>query len=124
MAMQAVYWALGIHDPEFVERFGKPMATYKMLQAKAAWAVLSFRTLEGGRCRRAGRRDRRRATRSPARGATRSRSIDGARRPPDPTDMHTVLVEMLEQAQAYVSGNTVLIQRENGPWVLDQSMPT
>ncbi len=46
MAMQAVYWALGIHDPDFVARFGKPAATYKVLQAKAAWAVLSFQVVQ------------------------------------------------------------------------------
>jgi len=38
--------------------------------------------------------------------------------------MHVTLLEVLEQAQAYVSDHTVLIQRENGPWTIDRSMPT
>jgi len=42
----------------------------------------------------------------------------------DPDDMHTVLVEVLEQAEAYVAGNTVLLRRGDGPWVVDRSMPT
>ena len=42
----------------------------------------------------------------------------------DPDDMRIVFVDMLEQAFAYVSGNTVLIQRDGGSWRVDQSMPT
>jgi hypothetical protein len=43
---------------------------------------------------------------------------------PDPDDLFTVHVEILEQAVAYVAGNTVLVRRGNGPWVVDTSMPT
>ena len=38
--------------------------------------------------------------------------------------MDVVFVDMLEQAFAYVSGNTVLIQRDGGAWRVDRSMPT
>ena len=38
--------------------------------------------------------------------------------------MRIVYVDMLEQAFAYVSGNTVLMQREGGAWTVDQTMPT
>ena len=48
LAMEAVYWALGIHDPEFVAKYGESEAVYKVLQAKSAWAVLSFRAIELG----------------------------------------------------------------------------
>ena len=34
MAMQAVYWALGIHDPEFVKRHGEQEAVYKVFRRK------------------------------------------------------------------------------------------
>ena len=43
---------------------------------------------------------------------------------PDPDDMRILFVDMLEQASAYVSGNTVLIRRAGGSWNVDQSMPT
>ena len=42
----------------------------------------------------------------------------------DPDDIQTILVEILEQAEAYVAGNTVLLRRADGPWVVDRSMPT
>ena len=41
LAMEAVYWALGIHDPEITP-------VYKVVQQKAAWAVLSFRAIKAG----------------------------------------------------------------------------
>jgi hypothetical protein len=121
--METVYWALGIHDPEFVKRVGEREAVYRVLQAKSAWAVLSFRVVQGDD---PGLRSAEQAT-----GTT----FDGARRygfhvyrwgaeSPDPSDMHVTLLEVLEQAQAYVSDDTVLIQRENGPWTIDRSMPT
>lgn len=42
----------------------------------------------------------------------------------DPDDLRIVFVDMLEQAFAYVSGNTVLLRRGDGSWTADQSMPT
>jgi len=123
VAMEAVYWALGIHDPEFVKRVGEREAVYRVLQAKAVWAVLSFRVVQGDD---PGLRGAEQVT---------GTQLDAARRygfhvyrwgmeRPDPSDMHVTLLEVLEQAQAYVSDNTVLIQRENGPWTIDRSMPT
>jgi hypothetical protein len=124
LAMAAVYWALGIHDPDVVASFGdEEEGTYEVLRQKAAWAVISFRTV--------GEDD---AGLRAAEDATGTR-LDGPRRyavhvyrwgeeTPDPADMHVVHLEVLEQAHAYVSGNTVLIQREQGPWTIDRSMPT
>jgi hypothetical protein len=43
---------------------------------------------------------------------------------PDPNDIHTTLVEVHEQALAYVSGGTVMIQRDGGSWSIDRSIPT
>jgi len=116
LAMEAVYWGLGIHDPDI-----KPV--YKVLQAKAAWAVLSFRALKADEP-----------------GLAEAEQATGVRLPGprryffhvyrwgdlnhNPDDMRIVFVDMLEQAFAYVSGNTVLIQRDGGPWTVDQTMPT
>ena len=43
---------------------------------------------------------------------------------PDPDDLRIVFIDMLEQAYAYVDGNTVLLRHDGGPWRVDQSMPT
>jgi hypothetical protein len=116
LAMEAVYWALGIHDPDI-----EPV--YKVVQAKAAWAVLSFRVPKADE---PGLAQAEQAT---------GVKLSGPRRyffhvyrwgvlSHDPDDLRIVFVDMLEQASAYVSGNTVLIQRDGGPWRVDQSMPT
>jgi hypothetical protein len=116
LAMEAVYWGLGVHDPDI-----RPV--YKVLQAKAAWAVLSFRTLKADEPGLA-----------EAEQATDVR-LSGPRRyffhvyrwgdlNHDPDDLRIVFVDMLEQAIAYVSGNTVLIQVNGRSWRVDQSMPT
>lgn len=123
LAMESVYWGLGIHDPDFVAKYGEHAAVYKVLQAKAAWAVLSFRAVQSDNSDLAA-----------AQQATGAR-LAGPRhyffhvyrwgkQMPDPGDMRVAFVEMLEQATAYVSGNTTLLKRENGPWTTDQSMPT
>lgn len=116
LAMEAVYWGLGIHDPDITP-------AYKVLQAKAGWAVLSFRAVTADD---SGLTEAERAT---------GIKLSGPRRyffhvyrwgelNHDPDDMRIVFVDMLEQALAYVSGNTVLIKREKKPWRVDQSMPT
>jgi hypothetical protein len=116
LAMEAVYWGLGIHDPDIE-------LPYKALRAKAEWAVLSFRALKAD--------DSGIAAAEQATGV----KLPGPRRyffhvyrwgdlSHDPDDLRIVFVDMLEQAFAYVSGNTVLIQRDGGPWRVDQSMPT
>jgi hypothetical protein len=94
-----------------------------VVQEKAAWAVLSFRTAKA--------EDSGLANAERAAGVT----LSGPRRyffhvyrwgkvTQDPDDMRVVFVDMLEQAFAYVSGNTVLIQRYGEAWRVDQSMPT
>ena len=114
LAMEAVYWGLGIHEPDI-----KPWN--KVVEAKAAWVVLSFRAAD----------DEGLATAEQATGVR----LAGPHRyffhvyrwgaiTPDPDDMRVVFVDMLEQAFAYVSGSAVLIQRDGGAWRVDQSMPT
>jgi hypothetical protein len=116
MAMEAVYWGLGIHDPDITP-------WNKVVQEKAAWAVLSFRAAKA--------EDSGLAAAEQATGVT----LAGPRRyffhvyrwgkvTKDPDDMRVVYVDMLEQAFAYVSGNTVLIQQDGGTWRVDQSIPT
>ncbi len=116
LAMEAVYWGLGIREPDITPVF-------KVLQEKAAWAVLSFRAITAD--------DAGLAAAEQGTGI----KLPGPRRyffqvyrwgklTHDPDDLHTVYVDMLEQAFAYVSGNTVLIKREGGSWRVDQSMPT
>jgi hypothetical protein len=123
LAMEAVYWALGIHDPDFVAKYGEPEAVYKVLQAKAAWAVLSFRAIEAvdpglaAAERAAGIR-----LKDPRRYSFEI--YRWGKEIPDPGDMRILFLEVLEQASAYVSGNTVLLRRAGGSWTIDQSMPT
>jgi hypothetical protein len=116
MAMEAVYWGLGIHDPDITP-------WNKVVQEKAAWAVLSFRAAKA--------EDSGLAAAEQATGV----KLAGPRRyffhvyrwgkvTKDPDDMRVVYVDMLEQAFAYVSGNTVLIQQDGGTWRVDQSIPT
>jgi hypothetical protein len=123
LAMEAVYWGLGIHDPDFVSKYDENEAVYKVLQAKAKWAVLSFRAIAAD--------DQGLAAAEQATGV----KLPGPRRyyfhvyrwgelNHDPDDMRIVFVDMLEQAFAYVYGNTVLIRRDGGAWTVDQSMPT
>ena len=116
LAMEAVYWGLGIHDPDITP-------WNKVVGQKAAWAVLSFRALKAEDSGLA------------AAEQTTGVKLAGPRRyffhvyrwgkaTRDPDDMRTVYVDMLEQAFAYVSGNTVLMQRDGGSWTVDQTMPT
>jgi hypothetical protein len=123
LAMEAVYWALGIHDPDFVKQYGERAAVYKVLQAKAAWAVLSFRALQ------ANDPVLTEAERATGMGMAGSRGYAfhvyrWGKEIADPSDMRIVYLEMLEQVIAYVSGNTVLLRHDNGPWAIDRSMPT
>ena len=96
---------------------------YKVLRAKAAWAVLSFRVVAPDD-----------AGLVAAENATGIR-LAGARRYffgiyrwgaeiPDPNDMRKVFVEIIEEATVYVAAGTTLLRRGNGPWTTDRSMPT
>jgi hypothetical protein len=128
MAMEAVYWSLGIHDADFKDDPPNPTrepqtAAEKAVAAKAAWAVLSFRKLASG--------DKGFAEASQQAGAP---ALDGplyyfhvfkwGKEAPSPEDIYHVRVEMLEEAKAYVIGTTVLLQRAAGAWTIDTSMPT
>ena len=114
---------LGIHDPDFFKHEDPATAVPKILRAKAAWAVLSFRLAAAD--------DPDLAAAEKAAGVT----LAGPRRyrfevyrwgeqSHDPDDIRIVLVAVLEQASAFVSGNTVLLRRDNGAWEADTSMPT
>jgi hypothetical protein len=123
LAMEAVYWALGIHDPDFVTRYGEREAVDKVLRAKAAWAVLSFRVVEPD--------DAGLMAAEVAAGVR----LAGFKRyffqvyrwgaeSVDPNDMRIAFIEILEEAFAYVAGNTTLLRHDNGSWAVDRSMPT
>lgn len=122
LAMSAVYWSLGIHDPEFVTRFGN-RAVIEILKAKSAWAVLSFTAVEAG--------DRGLAEAERAAGGR----LAGPRRyqfriyrpgaeSRDPSDIQKVLVEIAEDVTAYTDGRTVLLREDGGPWTRDTTIPT
>jgi hypothetical protein len=128
MAMAAVYWSLGIHDPDFKddpESLGddRRTAVQKILYAKALWAVLSFRSVSETDSVMAEAWQQ--ANRRPASGPFfRVHVYRWGKQTAAPNDMYRVRVEMLEEAIAYVAGTHVLLQRNGGSWALDTSMPT
>ena len=95
-----------------------------MLQAKAAWAVLSFRTREGRMTRASPRPNRRRASRLAGPRRYFFHIYRWGKQLPRSDDMRIVFVGMLEQVSAYASENTVLLRHDNGSWTTDRSMPT
>ncbi|MFF2129349.1 twin-arginine translocation signal domain-containing protein [Streptomyces olivochromogenes] len=122
LAMSAVYWSLGIHDPEFVTRFGD-RAVIEILKAKSAWAVLSFTAVEAGD---AGLAEAERSAGGRLAGPRRYRFRvyrPGAESR-DPGSIQKVLVEIAEDVAAYTDGRTVLLRRDQGPWTRDTSVPT
>jgi hypothetical protein len=116
LAMEAVYWGLGIHDPDITP-------VYKVLQEKAKWAVLSFRAVKADDSGLIAAED---ATGVKLSGPQRYffHVYRWGELNHDPDHLSIVFVDMLEQAFAYVSGSTVLLKREGGSWTVDQSMPT
>ena len=118
--MAAVYWALGIRDPEF----SGENRVNRIVRAKAAWAVLSFRAISAD--------DRGLAeAMKQVPGAVMSKGHHYAfhvyrwgKERQDPANIRKVHVEMLEQARAFVMGTTVLMRRGEGSWTIDASMPT
>ena len=129
IAMAAVYWALGIRDPDYVAD-KRLTAVQKVLTAKAAWAVLSFRKVL--------RDDLELAAAEGLSGATLSKApfyrfhvfrwgreeAESDPRGNQGKPAYSVRVEMLEEAIAYVGGTVVLLQRNGGVWTKDTSMPT
>lgn len=130
MAMSAVYWALGIHDPEIMARAADhDGGIVDILRAKSRWAVRSFQAVGGEHAELA------EAVRGANAADAGRTAFAGPRlyrfevflwgpQMPDPGDLANVLVEMRERAVAYVDGTTVIIRRDDGPWVLDTSYPT
>ncbi len=120
MAMAAVYWALGIRDPEFK---GENRVN-KIVRAKAAWAVLSFRVISAAD---QGFAEAKRQVPGAVMPTGRHYAFDvyrwGKERQ-DPSNMRKVHVDMLEQASAFVVGTTVLLRRADSAWTIDTSMPT
>ena len=122
-------WALGVRDPEFVSD-ERGTAAQKVLLAKAAWAVLSFRKLPVG--------DPEAASAEKQAGVTLpngplfrfhvfrwGKEVDEANTTGNQgKPAYVVRVEMLEEAIAYASGSVVLLRRDGGTWTKDTSMPT
>jgi len=128
MATEAVYWCLGIRDPDFKddpESIGdhRVTARQKVLIAKGSWAVLSFRSIPGTDSAMA-EAWQQAGGRPAAAPFFRFHIYRWGKEIPVPNDMYRVRVEMLEEAIAYVAGTHVLLQRNGGSWVLDTSMPT
>ncbi len=123
LAMEAVYWALGIHDPEYIAKYGEKEGVFKVLGAKAAWAVLSFRRIaENDSGLKAAEQAAEARLAGPRHYAFHV--YRWGKEIADPDDLHVVYLEILEQAFAYVSGDTVLLRHDGGSWTVDRSIPT
>jgi hypothetical protein len=140
LAMAALYWSLGIRDPEPDPAAAAPKpeptvvepgfvpkperrSVVDTLRAKAGWAVLSFRRVVEGDTELKAAED---ATTAKLAGERRYRLHvfrPGPERP-HPTDLLSVLVEPREQVVAYVGQGQVLMRREDGAWQRDTSIPT
>ncbi|MBX7250075.1 MAG: hypothetical protein K1X35_13650 [Caulobacteraceae bacterium] len=124
MAMEAVYWALGIHDPDFVERFGGhgDRAAVEVLTAKAGWAVASFRAVAPDDPSLAAAE---RAAGGRLMGRTYAFRLYVPREEiPDPEDQQFVLVSADgDEVVAYAGGGRALVKRGGGAWIHDASMP-
>ena len=107
MAMASVYWALGIHDPDFK---GENRVN-KIVRAKAAWAVLSFRSISADDKGLAEAKKQVPGAAMPKGRAYSFHVYRWGKERQDPADMTKVHVEMLEQARAFVVGTTVLIRQ-------------
>jgi hypothetical protein len=141
LAMEAVYWNLGIHGnralhschvgdtaatPKKGKRVAKQTDVNLILRCKASWAVLSFTEVGAGD-----------AELTQAQAQARKK-LSGKRiyrfhmfrwdpaNPEEhyPGDMAKVLVPMLEQAFLYVDAHGALIRKGNGKWQRGISLPT
>jgi len=116
LAMEAVYWALGIRGGTYVQ----------CMTEKSKWSVLSFRGADDNDPELA------EAEQSLAMKLTGPhcyrfvvfRSNVNAYDKHDPADPRVVLIEIIDRVVLYVCGNVVLYKREDGRWHLDTSMPT
>ena len=129
MAMEAVYWGLGIHDPDFKPDDSGPKdrrqtAPQKVVAAKAKWAVLSFT--------KSGLKDP--ALVAAYRQAGVEPKSDRCYRfhmylwegeeAPVPGNMYDVRIKMTQETMAYASGTTVILQPPGKPWVGADPLPT
>jgi hypothetical protein len=125
MAMSRVYWALGIHDPA-IERQHAPhheQAMIEIMAEKSAWAVRSFQPVPARDAALAAA-ERAAGVQVPGPRRYRFEVYRWGKQSPDPGDLRTVLVEMLETAVAYVGGDVVIIRRGDGPWMRGEPIPT
>ena len=115
LAMEAVYWALGIRGGSYVQA----------MTEKAKWSVLSFRAATDDDPELA---EAQQALAMKLTGPHRYRFVvfrtnENTDEKHDPTDPRIVLIEMIDRTVLYVSGSVVLYKREDGRWRLDNSMP-
>jgi hypothetical protein len=127
LSMAAVYWSLGIHDADFLtgkSPEGDPnRGLHRVLRAKAAWAVLSFR-IATGEDQELGEAESAAGHRLEGPWRFRFHVYRWGEQRPDPDDIQTVLVDMLEEVIVYTGGGVTLIRRDSGPWTADRSIPT
>jgi hypothetical protein len=116
LAMEAVYWALGIRDPEFVDRYKdtETKAAVKIIEAKAGWSVVSFRHVSAGNPELVDA-ERNAGVRLEGTRRFRFHVYRPGEQIPDSTDLKRSLVSIKEEAVAYVAGTVVLIRRDQGP---------
>ena len=136
MAMSAIYWALGIHDPEIEKAHpGKHAeAMEEIMRMKSAWAVRSFQAAPPKNAEMVAAA-RSASSQMPAMKKGSHNLFSGpasfrveifkwGKQIQDPDNLQNVLVEMVESVVAYVDGTTVMLKRGTGEWQLDSSMPT
>lgn len=125
MAASRAYWALGVRDPEIMARHGgdTPRGRVAVIAAKAQWALLSFRPLEGSDAELA-EAERAAGERLAGNRRYRMHLYRFGPETPAPDDMFTVHVEMRDEAILYVDGDKALVKRGDGAWTVDRSLPT
>jgi hypothetical protein len=116
LAMEAVYWALGIRGGTYVQS----------MTEKSKWSVLSFHGADDNDPELA---EAEQSLAMKLTGPCRYRFVvfrsnENAGDKHDPADPRIVLIEMIDRVVLYVSGSVVLYKREDGRWRLDTSMPT
>lgn len=115
LAMEAVYWALGIRGGSYVQS----------MTEKSKWSVLSFHGADDNDPELA---EAEQALAVKLTGPHRYRFVVfrsnvNANDKHDPADPRIVLIEMIDRVVLYVAGNSVLLKRDDGQWRLDTSMP-
>jgi hypothetical protein len=129
LAMAAVYWALGIRDKDFATDDVRSAST-KIIAEKSKWAVLSFTKdastspdfVEAEKVTSSDLDPKETYRFHIYRAGSEKTTRD--EQTPAGTVKFATLVEVLEEAVVFVSGNKAVIQRNGGPWLLDATMPT